>query len=99
MLIDTLQRKLEKLRHDIAGMHSVLVAFSGGIDSSFVLKVAHEELGSCAIGVTAVSPTFPTSELETAKQSRAKSTPAMKSSDRQLELPPSFERCEPLLPL
>jgi uncharacterized protein len=59
----TLQRKLEKLRHDLADMRSVLVAFSGGIDSSFVLKVAHEQLGSRALGVTAVSPTFPASEL------------------------------------
>jgi uncharacterized protein len=59
----TLQRKLEKLRHDLADMRSVLVAFSGGIDSSFVLKIAHEQLGSRALGVTAVSPTFPASEL------------------------------------
>lgn len=63
MLTETLHRKLEKLRHDLADMRSVLVAFSGGIDSSFVLKIAHEQLGSCALGVTAVSPTFPASEL------------------------------------
>lgn len=68
MSTDTLQLKLEKLRHVIADMHSVLVAFSGGIDSSFVLKIAHEQLVNCALGVTAVSPTFPTSELETAKR-------------------------------
>jgi pyridinium-3,5-biscarboxylic acid mononucleotide sulfurtransferase len=66
MPTDTLQRKLERLRHDLTDMHSVLVAFSGGIDSSLVLKIAHEQLGSSALGVTAVSPTFPTSELEIA---------------------------------
>ena len=65
---DTLQPKLEHLRHDLTDMRSVLVAFSGGIDSAFVLKVAHEQLGSRAIGVTAVSPTFPTSELQMATQ-------------------------------
>jgi len=65
---DTLQTKLEHLRHDLTDMRSVLVAFSGGIDSAFVLKVAHEQLGSRAIGVTAVSPTFPTSELLMATQ-------------------------------
>jgi len=43
-----------------------LVAFSGGIDSTLVLKVAHEQLGERASGVTAVSPTFPTIELEDA---------------------------------
>jgi uncharacterized protein len=59
----TLQRKLEKLRHELGDMRSVLVAFSGGIDSSFVLKIAHEQLGSRALGVTAISPTFPASEL------------------------------------
>lgn len=68
MPTDTLQRKLENLRHDLTDMRSVLVAFSGGIDSAFVLKIAHEQLGNCAIGVTAVSPTFPTSELEIAIQ-------------------------------
>jgi uncharacterized protein len=68
MPTDTLQRKLENLRHDLTDMRSVLVAFSGGIDSAFVLKIAHDQLGNCAIGVTAVSPTFPTSELEIATQ-------------------------------
>jgi uncharacterized protein len=46
----------------------VLVAYSGGIDSTFVLKVAHEQLHERAAGITAVSPTFPLIELETAKR-------------------------------
>lgn len=63
-----LQRKLDRLRDILWDMQSVLVAYSGGIDSTFVLKVAHEQLQEHAIGVTAVSPTFPSLELEAAKR-------------------------------
>lgn len=61
-----LEHKLLHLREIIAAMDSVLVAYSGGIDSTFVLKVAHDELGNSAVGITAISPTFPAIELETA---------------------------------
>jgi uncharacterized protein len=63
-----LQHKLDRLRSLLADMGSVLVAYSGGIDSTFVLKVAHEQLRENAVGITAVSPTFPSIELETAKR-------------------------------
>lgn len=59
-----LNEKLHQLRHIIASMDSVLVAFSGGIDSSLVLKAAHDALGDRVLAVTAVSPTFPEIELE-----------------------------------
>lgn len=65
---DLLQRKLDRLRSLLSEMRSVLVAYSGGIDSTFVLKVAHEQLQDKAVGITAVSPTFPSIELETAKR-------------------------------
>ena len=63
-----LQHKLDRLRALLSEMRSVLVAYSGGIDSTFVLKVAHDQLHERAVGVTAVSPTFPSIELETAKR-------------------------------
>lgn len=66
MQLLSLEHKLLHLRQIFAAMDSVLVAYSGGIDSTFVLKVAHDQLGDSAVGITAISPTFPAVELETA---------------------------------
>jgi uncharacterized protein len=68
MMTESLQGKLNTLRKVISDMQSVLVAFSGGIDSTVVLKISHEQLGERARGITAVSPTFPKIELDGAKQ-------------------------------
>ncbi|WP_447601474.1 ATP-dependent sacrificial sulfur transferase LarE [Nitrospira sp. Nam80] len=62
-----LESKQRTMRQIIRDMESVVVAFSGGIDSSLVLKVAHGELGDRAIAVTAVSATLPERELELAR--------------------------------
>jgi len=63
---------LDRLRDLFAGMSSALVCFSGGVDSAFVLAVAHEVLGSRAIGMTAVSPSLAPEEralaIEVAQQ-------------------------------
>lgn len=63
-----LQHKLDRLRGLLAEMGSVVVAYSGGIDSTFVLKVAHDQLQENAVGITAVSPTFPSIELDAAER-------------------------------
>lgn len=61
---DRLLEKSHHLHDVFEKMESVLVALSGGIDSTLALKIAHETLGDRALGVTAVSPTFPQSELD-----------------------------------
>lgn len=60
--------KLELLREKIRLLESCVVAFSGGVDSTLVLKVAHDVLGDRAIAVTALSESLPTGELEDAEQ-------------------------------
>lgn len=54
--------KYERLQAIIRGYGRLKVAFSGGVDSSFLLRVAHDVLGNGAEGVTAQSATFPARE-------------------------------------
>jgi uncharacterized protein len=58
--------KREHLLDILRGLKRVLVAFSGGIDSTVVAKAAHEALGDRALAVTASSPSVPRSEVEDA---------------------------------
>ncbi len=63
----SLNKKLDRLKRIIKDMGSVLVAFSGGADSAFLLKVCKDVLTDKAVAVTAKSPSFPGSELRKAK--------------------------------
>jgi len=59
--------KLESARAIVRGLSSVLVAYSGGVDSSLLLKLALDELGERAVAVLASSPAYPESEQEEAR--------------------------------
>lgn len=61
-----LGEKMTRLRSALRGMGSAVVAFSSGVDSTFLLRVAHEELGDRAVAVTVRSCTFPRRELDEA---------------------------------
>lgn len=64
--------KLELLKSNISALGSVVVAFSGGVDSSFLLKVAHDVLGDGVLAVTATSATYPERELREAVEFAAR---------------------------
>ena len=60
--------KIAKLRESLRDMESVLVAYSGGTDSTFLLKMAQDVLGDHAVGVTVISPLITDEEVQEAVQ-------------------------------
>ncbi|MFC4247106.1 ATP-dependent sacrificial sulfur transferase LarE [Natribaculum luteum] len=64
----TVEEKLEAARTDLASHDGVLVAFSGGVDSSVVAALAVDALGDDAVACTAKSETLPAAELEDARR-------------------------------
>lgn len=60
--------KYEGLKEILRETRGALVAFSGGVDSTFLVKVAHVVLGDRAVAMTTASPTAPPGELEAAEQ-------------------------------
>jgi uncharacterized protein len=65
---DSVTRKYEKLKTLLAGLQRVLIAFSGGVDSTLLLKVAVDALGENALAATAVSGTTSRHERQDAVQ-------------------------------
>lgn len=61
-----LHEKLDKLEENIKSMGSLAVAFSGGVDSTFLIKVAYDVLKDKVVAVTARSSTYPEREFKEA---------------------------------
>lgn len=61
-------QKFENLKAIVRDLHSTVVAFSGGVDSTFLLKVCCDELPDRVLAVTAVSETYTPTELDRAKE-------------------------------
>jgi uncharacterized protein len=62
------ETKEAALRQLLLNMRSVLVSFSGGVDSSYLLKIAHDALGSAAVAATGLSQTYAADEMEEARR-------------------------------
>lgn len=62
-----LEQKLESLKTIFSEMEKALIAYSGGVDSTLVAKIAYDVLGARALAITAVSPSLLPEELEDAR--------------------------------
>jgi uncharacterized protein len=63
MTVDLLEGAL---RENVASLGSVVVAYSGGVDSAVVLAIAAQELGECALAITGISPSMAIGEADAA---------------------------------
>ena len=61
------EEKLRQMKASLSGLRGAVVAFSAGVDSTFVLAVAREVLGDGALALTAHSPSVPQAEREEAR--------------------------------
>ncbi len=67
MIPESIEKKYQLVRQSLAGMEKAIVAYSGGVDSTLLLRIGTDVLGRNCIGVIGVSPSLAPTELEEAK--------------------------------
>ena len=67
-VVQSAREKLNTLREMLRGFKHVVIAYSGGVDSAFLLKVAREELNDRAVAIIGISPSLMPEELEDARR-------------------------------
>lgn len=82
--------KLDRLRGIVREFESVLVAYSGGVDSALVMTVAHAELGEKALACIGVSPSYPTREMRAAIQLAEEAAIPFRLVDTEEYLDPNY---------
>ncbi|MEX1021404.1 MAG: ATP-dependent sacrificial sulfur transferase LarE [Litorilinea sp.] len=89
-LIPDTRAKLAQLRTILGQLDSVLVAYSGGVDSALVMTVAHTQLGEKALACIGVSPSYPNREMRAAIQLAEESQIPFRLVDTEEYLDPNY---------